>query len=62
MVSLGDNYRRTPSAPGWAGPPDPEVDERVFECPCGVLYIKGGWSVAHGFEPCPAFTQARRSA
>lgn len=32
-------------------------DDRVFKCPCGVLYVKGGFQVAHSFEPCRAYLE-----
>lgn len=46
-------------APGAYGPPDPDEYHDLRMCRCGIEYVRGGWQVAHGFEPCPA---ARRPA
>lgn len=54
--------KRVGDAPGAYGPPDEPEDNRLVTCRCGIEHPQSAYFVAHDFAPCPAFTEARRSA
>lgn len=49
MIRLGDNYRRTPSAPGWDGP----ADEPEWTCPACGATVHADDSAKHRCDPWP---------